>query len=217
MADLNQLRRISEAVQAGDADACAGHTKQSLEAGASPLEIIEQGLTAGIRVVGEKFGCGEMFLPELMLAMQAMKEGLKLVDPELKKMKLEQKSLGKVLMGTVKGDIHDIGKDIVSSMLELNGYKVVDLGINVAAETFTRKIGEERPQVIGLSAMLTTTMQEQRRVVEALRESGLREQVKVIVGGAPVSQKWAGEIGADGYGANAELAVKLVKTLTGAA
>jgi methanogenic corrinoid protein MtbC1 len=149
--------------------------------------------------------------------MQAMKEGLKLVDPELKKLKLEQKSLGKVLMGTVKGDIHDIGKDIVSSMLELSGYQVVDLGSNVAAETFTRKIGEERPRVLGLSAMLTTTMQEQKRVVEALRESGLREQVKVVVGGAPVSQKWAGQIGADGYGANAELAVKLVKTLTGAA
>jgi len=213
----DQFRAISESVQAGDAEACAQLTRQALQAGAAPLEIIERGLTAGIRVVGEKFGCGEMFLPELMLAMQAMKEGLKLVDPELKKMKLEQKSLGKVLMGTVKGDIHDIGKDIVSSMLELNGYRVVDLGINVTAETFTRKASEERPQVIGLSAMLTTTMQEQRRIVEALRESGLREKVKVVVGGAPVSQKWAGEIGADGYGANAELAVKLVKALTGTA
>jgi trimethylamine corrinoid protein len=217
MKDQDQFRAISEAVQAGDAEACAQLTRQALGAGVSPLQIIEQGLTAGIRIVGEKFGCGEMFLPELMIAMQAMKEGLKLVDPELKKLKLEQKSLGKVLMGTVKGDIHDIGKDIVSSMLELSGYQVVDLGSNVAAETFTRKIGEERPRVLGLSAMLTTTMQEQKRVVEALRESGLREQVKVVVGGAPVSQKWAGQIGADGYGANAELAVKLVKTLTGAA
>ncbi len=217
MADQDQLRGISEAVQTGDADSCSTLTRKALEAGTSPLEIIERGLTAGIRVVGEKFGCGEMFLPELMLAMQAMKEGLKLVDPELKKMKLEQKSLGKVLMGTVKGDIHDIGKDIVSSMLELNGYKVMDLGTNVDAETFIRKVGEERPQVLGLSAMLTTTMQEQKRVVEALRESGLRERLKVVVGGAPVSQKWAGEIGADGYGANAELAVKLVKALTGKA
>ena len=217
MEDQDQFHTISEAVQAGDAEILRALTRQALEAGVSPLQIIEQGLTAGIRVVGDKFGSGEMFLPELMMAMQAMKAGLKLVEPELKKLKLEQKSLGKVLMGTVKGDIHDIGKDIVSSMLELNGYKVVDLGINVPAETFTRKIGEERPQVLGLSAMLTTTMQEQKRVVEALRESGQREQVKVVVGGAPVSQKWAGEIGADGYGANAELAVKLVKSLTGAA
>ncbi len=217
MADQDHFQKISEAVQAGDAEACAASTRQALEARASPLQIIEQGLTAGIRVVGDKFGTGEMVLPELMLAMQAMKAGLELVEPELKKLKLEQKSLGKVLLGTVKGDIHDIGKGIVSSMLELNGYKVVDLGINVPAETFTRKVKEERPQVLGLSAMLSTTMQEQKRVVEALRESGQRGQVRVIIGGAPVSQKWAGEIGADGYGANAELAVKLVRSLIGAA
>ena len=217
MAGQDQFHRISEAVQAGDADSCASLTRQALEAGASPLQIIDAGLTAGIRVVGDKFGTGEMFLPELMMAMQAMKAGLKLVEPVLKRMKIEQKGLGKVLMGTVKGDIHDIGKDIVASMLELNGYKVVDLGINVSAESFVRAIVEEQPQAVGLSAMLTTTMQEQRRVVEALRESGQRERVKVVVGGAPVSQKWAGEIGADGHGANAELAVKLVKSLTGAA
>jgi len=217
MADQDQLHRISETVQTGDADSCTMLTRQALQAGTSPLDIIDQGLTAGIQVVGDKFSTGEMFLPELMLAMQAMKAGLELVEPELKKLKLEQKSLGKVLLGTVKGDIHDIGKGIVSSMLELNGYKVVDLGINVPAETFTRKVAEERPQVLGLSAMLSTTMQEQKRVLEALRESGQRGQVKVIIGGAPVSQKWAGEIGADGYGANAELAVKLVRSLLGAA
>ena len=216
MAEQDQFQKISGAVQAGDADSCAALTREALQAGAAPLRIIDEGLTAGIRVVGDKFGTGEMFLPELMMAMQAMKAGLKLVEPVLKRMKIEQKGLGKVLMGTVKGDIHDIGKDIVASMLELNGYKVVDLGINVSAESFVRAIVEEQPQAVGLSAMLTTTMQEQRRVVVALRESGQRERVKVVVGGAPVSQKWAGEIGADGYGANAELAVKLVKSLTGA-
>jgi len=188
--------------------------QERLDAGVDPVAIVND-CREGMELVGQRYQSGEYFLSELIMAGEIFKQANALVGARFQV--TAGPGRGTVVVGTVKGDIHDIGKDIVSSMLELNGYKVVDLGINVAAETFTRKIGEERPQVIGLSAMLTTTMQEQRRVVEALRESGLREQVKVIVGGAPVSQKWAGEIGADGYGANAELAVKLVKTLTGAA
>ncbi len=217
MQDLGVLSAISIAVQQGDDDACVAATKQALAAGIPPLSIINDGLSTGIKIVGEKFGSGEMFLPELMMAMKTMKEGIKIVDPELKKSKTQAASLGKVLIGTVKGDIHDIGKNIVSSMLELSGFTVVDLGISVPAETFVNKIAEEKPAVVALSAMLTTTMQEQQGIVHALKVAGKRDQVKVIVGGAPVSDKWAKEIGADGYGANAELAVQLVRKLTGAA
>jgi methylmalonyl-CoA mutase cobalamin-binding domain/chain len=148
--------------------------------------------------------------------MKTMKEGIKIVDPELKKAMVEQKTLGKVLIGTVKGDIHDIGKNIVASLLELSGFTVIDLGTSVPADVFVKRAVEEKAQVLGLSAMLTTTMQEQQVVVDALKKAGVRQSVKVVVGGAPVTEKWAGGIGVDGYGANAELAVQLVRTLTGA-
>ncbi len=210
------LSAISTAVQRGDDEACVSGARQALAQGVPPLTIINEGLTAGIKIVGEKFGTGEMFLPELMMAMKTMKEGIKIVDPELKKAKVEQKSLGKVLIGTVKGDIHDIGKNIVASMLELSGFNVVDLGINVPSDTFVKRAAEEKADVVGLSAMLTTTMQEQQAVVKALAAAGLRGKVKVVIGGAPVSEKWAREIGVDGHGANAELAVQLVRRLTGA-
>jgi trimethylamine corrinoid protein len=211
------LAEIGRAVQEGDDAGCVSATRKALEAGIPPLSVINGGLTAGIKVVGEKFGKGEMFLPELMMSMKTMKEGIRIVDPELKKAKIEQQSLGKILIGTVKGDIHDIGKNIVASMLELSGFTVVDLGINVTAEVFVKRAVEEKAQVIGLSAMLTTTMQEQLVVSEALKKAGVRAGVKLVIGGAPVSEKWAAEIGADGYGANAELAVQLVRGLTGAA
>jgi corrinoid protein of di/trimethylamine methyltransferase len=217
MAQGDVLCAISAAVQQGDDDACVAGARQALAQGVSPLTIINEGLTAGIRIVGEKFGSGEMFLPELMMAMKTMKEGIKVVEPELKKAKLEQKSLGKVVIGTVKGDIHDIGKNIVASLMELAGLSVVDLGINVPAETFVKRAVEEKADVVGLSAMLTTTMQEQRTVVKALEAAGVRGKVKVVIGGAPVSEEWAREIGADGRGANAELAVQLVRRLMGAA
>ncbi len=217
MAQGDVLSAISTAVQRGDDEACVSGAKQALAQGVPPLTIINEGLTAGIKIVGEKFGTGEMFLPELMMAMKTMKEGIKIVDPELKKAKVEQKSLGKVVIGTVKGDIHDIGKNIVASMLELSGFNVIDLGINVPADTFVKRAAEEKADVVGLSAMLTTTMQEQQVVVKALEAARLREKVKVVIGGAPVSEKWAREIGVDGHGANAELAVQLVRRLMGVA
>ncbi len=216
MSEQPVLADIGRAVLSGDEEACRMLAGQALAAGLSPLVVIDGGLTAGIRTVGERFGRGEVFLPELMLAMMAMKEGLKVVEPELKKLKLEQKSLGRVLIGTVKGDIHDIGKNIVATMLELNGFQVLDLGIDVPARTFVERARAEQPQVVGLSAMLSTTMQEQKNVVEVLKEAGLRGGLKVVIGGAPVSQEWADSIGADGYGANAELSVQLVGHLVGA-
>jgi corrinoid protein of di/trimethylamine methyltransferase len=214
MAQGDILSAISTAVQQGDDEACVSGTRQALASGVPPLAIINDGLTAGIKIVGEKFGSGEMFLPELMIAMKTMKEGIKIVDPELKKAKVEQKSLGKVVIGTVKGDIHDIGKNIVASLIELSGFTVVDLGINVPADVFVKRAVEEKAHVVGLSAMLTTTMQEQQVVVKALEAAGVRGRTKIVIGGAPVSEKWAREIGADGHGANAELAVQLVRRLT---
>jgi corrinoid protein of di/trimethylamine methyltransferase len=216
MPSADVLAEISTAVQQGDDAACIAATTRALSQGIAPLDVINGGLTAGIRIVGEKFGKGEMFLPELMMAMKTMKEGIRIVDPALKQAKQQQASLGKVVMGTVKGDIHDIGKNIVASLLELSGYAVVDLGINVGADVFARRAAEEKADVVGLSAMLTTTMQEQPAVVRALEAAGIRKGLKVVVGGAPVSEGWAREIGADGYGANAELAVDLVRGLLGA-
>jgi corrinoid protein of di/trimethylamine methyltransferase len=215
MADSEVLNRISRSVQDGDNEGCVASTKEALASGVEPLVIVDEGLSSGIRVVGEKFGTGELFLPDLMMAVESMKEGMKIVEPELKKMKVEKKSLGSVLLGTVYGDIHDIGKSIVGTMLELNGFSVLDLGVSVPVKTFVDKIREDKPQIVGLSALLSTTMREQKEVIEAVEKAGLREGVRIIVGGAPVSEQWAEEIGADGYGANAELAVQLAKTLTG--
>jgi corrinoid protein of di/trimethylamine methyltransferase len=202
-------------VENGDGEACAGLVRSALDDGKEPLKIIDEGLSAGIRAVGEKFGCGDLFLPDLMLAVEAMNAGLEIVQPVLDKMKIKKKSLGTVVMGTVFGDIHDIGKSIVMTMLEMNGYSVLDLGVNVSAETFIEKIKEAKPDVVGLSALLATTMREQKTIIEEITKEGFRDKVSIIVGGAPVSEQWAEEIGADGYGANAEMAVQLVKKLTG--
>jgi corrinoid protein of di/trimethylamine methyltransferase len=213
MSDSEVLMRISRAVQDGDNEICVKTTKEALASGVEPLVVVDEGLSDGIRIVGEKFGTGELFLPDLMMAVEAMKEGMKIVEPELKKMKVEMKSLGKVLLGTVYGDIHDIGKSIVGTMLELNGFAVRDLGVSVPVKTFVEKIRENKPQIVGLSALLSTTMREQKEVIEAVKKEGLREDVCIVIGGAPVSEQWAEDIGADGYGANAELAVQLVRKL----
>jgi corrinoid protein of di/trimethylamine methyltransferase len=207
------LQGIMKAVEEGDGGACAELAGKALAGGVKPLEIVEGGLSAGLRSVGERFGRGEMFIPDMMMAVEAMKEGMKVVQPELDRMKTSVKSLGTVVIGTVFGDIHDIGKSIVATMLEMNGYRVVDLGVNVPAVSFVQKVREVRPEVLGLSALLATTMREQKGVIEAVKKEGLRDRVKIIVGGAPVSEHWAREIGADGYGANAEMAVQLVRKL----
>jgi trimethylamine corrinoid protein len=209
------LQRIIKAVEEGDGDVCSQLAGKALAEGVKPLEIVDGGLSAGLRSVGEKFGRGEMFLPDMMMAVEAMKEGMKVVQPELDRIKAEVKSLGTVVIGTVFGDIHDIGKSIVATMLELSGYRVFDLGVNVPAISFVQKVREVKPDVLGLSALLATTMREQKEVIEAVKKEGLRDRVKIIVGGAPVSEHWAREIGADGYGANAEMAVQLVRKLVG--
>jgi len=170
-------------------------------------------LAEGIKNIGNLFERGEIFLPELIMAAEAMKAGTEILMSEVRKRGLNVKKLGKVVIGTVQGDIHDIGKNIVISMLEASGFKVIDLGVDVPAEEFIKKVKEVQPDVLGMSALLTTTAPEQSRVIEMLKDSGLRDKVKVIIGGAATSESWADEIGADAYAADAVEAVKKIKHL----
>ncbi|MEX1310395.1 MAG: corrinoid protein [Candidatus Sulfomarinibacteraceae bacterium] len=209
------LDQISERLQKGDNTTVAELTRRAIDTGIPATEILDRGLLAGMDVVGERFGAHEIFLPEVLLAARAMKAGMDLVKPLL--VTGDAPSRGKVVLGTVKGDVHDIGKNLVGIMLEGAGFEVVDLGTGVAAETFVDTAVAEGASVIGLSALLTTTMPGMREVVDLIRERGHRGDLRVIVGGAPLSQAFADEIGADGYSYDAAGAVELVKTLVGAA
>ncbi|MEM0007604.1 MAG: corrinoid protein [Candidatus Bathyarchaeia archaeon] len=215
MSAENIIERLRLSVLNYNADEAVSAAKEAVKLGVDLLKAIEEGLARGIREVGEKFANGEAFLPELVMAAETMKKALEVLEPELRRAKKERKALGKVLLGTVAGDIHSIGKTIVGSMLTANGFEVYDIGEDVPAEKFVEKIKELKPDVVGLSALLTTTLPEQRTVIEALKREGLRDKVKVIIGGAPASREWAEEIGADGYGADATEAVEVVKRLLG--
>jgi corrinoid protein of di/trimethylamine methyltransferase len=183
----------------GDPEQVERLAHEALALGIDPLEAINRGFVEGVNYVGEQFGLGEMFLP----------------DPEMQRRGSQRASLGTVVLGTVKGDIHEIGKTLVMTMLSASGFQVHDLGVDVPVERFVAKVREVHADIVGLSALLTTTMPGQRQVVEALTREGLRAQVKVMVGGAPVSHAWAREIGADGYGEDAMAAVALAKRLVG--
>ncbi len=213
MSEAEIIEGLKKAVLNYDVEAAAELAKKAVDAGIDPVKAIEEGLAAGIREVGEKFGRKEIFLPELIMAAETMNSGLKVLEPEIKKRKTERKSMGKVLIGTVAGDIHDIGKTIVAAMLTANGFEVIDLGVDVPTETFVEKVKEHQPQILALSALLTTSMPMQKEVIEALEKAGLRDKVKVMIGGAPTSREWAKEIGAEGYGANAAEAVEIAKKL----
>jgi dimethylamine corrinoid protein len=197
----------------GDPDATVELTRQALAAGIEPMTIIREGLMPGMNSVGDKFSCGEYFLPDLIIAADGMKQAMELLEPELSARNQAVESLGTVILGTVKGDIHEIGKSLVATMLSANGFKVFDLGVNVPNELFLAKIKETGATILGMSALLTTTMTVQRDIINELVEAGLRTQVKVIVGGAPVTHSWAVEIGADGYAEDAIGAVQLAKQL----
>ncbi|MEM3706059.1 MAG: corrinoid protein, partial [Candidatus Bathyarchaeia archaeon] len=198
MSAENIIERLRLSVLNYNADEAVSAAKEAVKLGVDLLKAIEEGLARGIREVGEKFANGEAFLPELVMAAETMKKALEVLEPELRRAKKERKALGKVLLGTVAGDIHSIGKTIVGSMLTANGFEVYDIGEDVPAEKFVEKVKELKPDVVGLSALLTTTLPEQRTVIEALKREGLRDKVKVIIGGAPASREWAEEIGADG-------------------
>jgi len=201
----------------GDTDRAEALAQQALDQGLDPLEAIDTGFVQGINYVGDQFGAGEMFLPDLMLAAEAMKKAVAILDPEMKRRGTARQMLGKVVLGTVKGDIHEIGKNLVATMLTASGFEVYDLGVDVPFQKFAEMAREVNADIVGVSALLTTTMVGQKTVIEALDDMSLRPKVKVMVGGAPVTKGWAQEIGADGYSEDAMGAVALAKKLVGTA
>mgnify|MGYP001589515624 CR=1 FL=1 len=209
--------KMNEAIVAGDREAAAALARDAVQGGLDLLEVIEQGYVPGIQKVGDLWEQGDYFLPELISSAEAMKAAMAVIDPELQKRNIGSRRGGRVVIGTVEGDIHDIGKNLVASMLQAGGFEVHDLGADVKLERFIDKAEEVGAGMICLSALLTTTMTNQRRLIGLLRDRGLRDKYKVLVGGAPASRKWAEEIGADGYAENAVAAVKLAKSLAGQA
>jgi 5-methyltetrahydrofolate--homocysteine methyltransferase len=212
---MEHLERISDEVRAGEPDRVRALAGRALAAGIAPADVLRGGLITGMSVVGEAFRSHEIFLPDVLLAAKAMQAGLDVLRPHLAAGGVP--TAGRVVLGTVRGDLHDIGKNLVGVMLKGAGFEVIDLGANVAPERFVETAEAEGAQVVGLSALLTTTMAGMKDVVSLLKDRGLDGRVKVIVGGAPLSQAFADSIGADGYGYDASNAVTLVKRLTGVA
>jgi len=207
------FEKMAQSVIAGEAEDSAALARQALELGIKPLDAIDEGFVKGIRVVGDRFGAGELFLPELVMSAEAMKAALAILEPELAKGNSVRESQGAVLACTVQGDIHDIGKRIVCTMLSANGFTVVDLGVNVKIDRFVQEIKTRKPDIVAMSALLTTTAPNQGKVIKLLQKEGIRDQYIVMVGGAPTSLGWSKEIGADGYGENATEAVRVAKEL----
>jgi len=207
------LKNIADSLVNGEPDDTVKYTQQALDSGMEPMQVIREGLMVGMNIVGDYFAKGDYFLPDLIIAAEGMKRAMELLEPELVKREQRLETPGVVVIGTVKGDIHEIGKSLVATMLSANGFKVYDLGVDVPTENFIAKVQETHADILGLSALLTTTMVVQREVIQALVQANMRQQVKVMVGGAPVSQSWAQEIGADGYAEDAMGAVKLARML----
>lgn len=210
---MEMLKEIAEKVEAGRQNDVKALVESCIEKGVAVSDILNQGLVAGMNSIGVKFRENEVFVPEVLVAARAMKAGLEIIKPILLREKVQSK--GTVVMGTVLGDLHDIGKNIVCYMLQGAGYDVVDIGIDAPAEKFISAARESGARVIGLSSLLTTTMVYMKDVMDALREAGLGDEVKVMVGGAPVTQAFADDIGAHGYAPDAASAVDVVKRLLG--
>ena len=212
MTESELLSKLAKSVEDGEPEDAAELAQQALDEGLDPLMCINKGLTPGITRVGESFSCGDAYLPDLILGGEAMKAALAILEPALMENQ-EREVVGRVVLGTVKGDLHEIGKTLVGTMLTANGFLVIDVGIDQAAEDFIAAIKDSGAELVGMSALLTTTMREQQTIIEALKEAGLRDQVKVMVGGAPVTQSWADQIGADGYAEDAISAIDLAYRL----
>ncbi len=210
MADLKEL---AAALMKGDAPGVEKMTKQMLDAGVGPKEILDDGLISGMHEVGERFKNNEIYVPEVLIAARAMQAGMKVLEPQL--VKAGVKPVATIAMGTVRGDLHDIGKNLVSMMMRGNGFKVIDLGIDVTPEKFIEACKDEDVKLIGMSALLTTTMPSMKATIDGLQDAGLAGKVKVLIGGAPVTQRYADEIGADGYAPDAASAVDKAKQLAG--
>jgi 5-methyltetrahydrofolate--homocysteine methyltransferase len=207
--------RLSITILEGDAEKTPKLVQKALDKELAPKDILDSGLVVGMNEVGVRFKRGDMFVPEVLMSADAMQAGMKILRPEL--VASGAKLIGKILLGTVKGDLHDIGKNLVGMMCEGAGFEVIDIGFDVEPEVFIEVIKEHQPDIVGMSAMLTTTMRAMGHTIKAIEEAGLREQIKVMVGGAPVDAEFARRIGADGYGSNAPSGVDLAKQLVGAA
>ena len=211
---MSQTDPLLEAILNGDAKAAATLADAALKSGKDPLELVTKHMIPAMDEVGRLFECEEYFVPELLLSGRAMRAALEIVRPRL--VAAGAQPMGRVVIGTVKGDLHDIGKNLVSSMLEGGGFEVHDLGADVPPERFIEAIREHKADIVALSALLTVTMPAMRTAIATMREAGMRESVKVMVGGAPVTQQFADEIGADGFSENASAAVALARRLMGA-
>jgi len=206
--------QMKNSIMDGDEDLAVELAKQALQEDMDLTMAMNEGFLKGIQEVGELYQAGEYFLPELVCSADAMKAALEILTPALKESSFAgEMSKGRIVLATVEGDVHDIGKKIVAAMLTAAGYEICDLGTDVPTEKVLQEVMDQKPEVLGLSAMLTTTMQEQKSILEKLEENGMKDQIKVIVGGAPVSSRWAENIGADGYSDSAMEAVKLVNRL----
>jgi 5-methyltetrahydrofolate--homocysteine methyltransferase len=206
---MPDLKQLYDAILTGDAKTAKSVTEQALAAGVEPLKLVQEYMVPAMGEVGRRFECNDYFVPELLLAARAMKGSLELIRPLLTASGVQP--VGRVAVGTVKGDLHDIGKNLVAAMLEGGGYEVVDLGVNVSPEQFVAAVKEKNVTIVALSALLTTTMPSMKTTIEALKQAGVRDQVKVLIGGAPITQRYADEIGADGFGDSAAGAVALAK------
>lgn len=205
------LKEITTGVEKGDVDLVRELSEKALKENLPAIKILNEGLVSGMNVVGEKFKNGEIFIPEVLVSARAMKAGMGIVKPLLAKG--DVKSGGKIVMGTVKGDLHDLGKNIVAVLLEGGGFEVMDLGTDVSKEKFVEHVEKEKADIIGMSALLTTTMLYMKEVIDSVKKANLDQEVKVIIGGAPISQSYADEINADGYAPDATTVVELVKNL----
>lgn len=206
---MADLKALSDAVIRGDQNTAVSITKEALAEGMAPADVLNKGLIAGMEVVGVRFKANEVYIPEVLISARAMKMAMEILEPRL--VESGVRPVAKVLIGTVQGDLHDIGKNLVAMMLKGSGFEVMDLGVDISPDRFVASVKEHRPQIVGLSALLTTTMPAMDKTVQAIREAGL--SCKVMIGGAPVTQNYADKIGADGYAPDAASAVDLAKKL----
>jgi 5-methyltetrahydrofolate--homocysteine methyltransferase len=213
MERLMSLEAIYEAVLKGNAAAAAEHTKNALDAGITAHSILNNACMPAMAEVGRLFEIGEKFVPEMLIAARAMQSSINILRPLL--VKAGVKTIGKVVIGTVQGDLHDIGKNLVAMMLEGAGFEIIDLGTDVAPATFVQAVQENHPDILGMSALLTTTMPAINATIEALKTAGIRDHVKVVIGGAPVNQRYAERVGADGFAPDAGSATHVVRTVLG--
>ena len=211
------FQKMKQSILDGDSDASVALAKQAIESGVDPLDAITKGFVLGVNQVGENFACGQAFLPELVMAGEAMKAAVATLEPEMQRRGTARQVYGTVVLATVEGDIHEIGKTLVGTMLGASGFQVYDLGVDVSAAKIIAKVKEVNANLVGLSALLTTTMVKQKEVIDELDKQGLRRNVKVMVGGAPVTRDWVQKIEADGYSEDAVGAVALAKRLVGVA